>query len=361
MSSHVRVDVCIVNYFGAADVRRSVEALGDWGEGRLWLVDNSVDAKEEQALRALASGHSRIDLLVPGENLGFGRGCNLAFVRSDAEFFLLLNPDALVSAGDLHRLAEALRADPHLAAVSPRIFWNLQRSFLLPAAFPQSPLACTALSLASRAGRLTRTVAQGYLARQRELMCGNATFAVDFLAGAVMLLRRSAVERAGGLFDPAYFMFYEDSDLSLRLRRAGHGLAMVPSASAVHEYRHKASKGPLMAQARDVYFRKQFPRFHALTRGLRRIDALARPVPLAKWFEVLPRPARSADELREQTGDAGVIAFSPSPLMMPAIFRPAGAPAASFSQDDWQLLEPGGYAALLQAPEGPRRVFFEKA
>lgn len=362
MSSPARVDVCIVNYFSAADVRRSIQALDDWGDGRLWLVDNSVDAHEEQALRKVAAQRPRVELLVPGENLGFGRGCNLAFERSDAEFFLLLNPDALIGAQDLQRLVAAMQADPRLGAVSPRIFWNLARSFLLPAAFPQSPLATLGLSLASRNGTITRLAAQGYLRRQRDRMCGDATFGVDFLAGAVMLLRRSAVQQAGGLFDPAYFMFYEDSDLSLRLRRAGHLLAMVPSASAVHEYRHKASKGPLMAQARDVYFRKQFARFHALTRGLRRVDALARPVPLARWFEVLPRPLANAGEFREQTNHAGVIAFSPSPLMMPAIFRPRGAASASFSDADWELLEPGGYAALLACANGtPKRIFFEKA
>ena len=351
MSSPARVDICIVNYFSADDVRRCVETLGSWDRGRVWLVENSVDEREYEALRQIAASRPCTELLVPGENLGFGRGCNLAFERSDAEYFLLLNPDALIGARDLHVLLDAMQRDARIAAASPAMYWNLERSFLLPSAFPQTPAVALALNLAPRSRGLTRWAASRYLARQHELAEG--TFDVGFLTGAVMLLRRSAVQAAGGLFDPEYFMFYEDSDLSLRLRAAGHRLAVVGAARAVHEYRHKASKGPLMAQAREVYFRKRFAAFHRATRGLRRIDALARAVPLDRWFEVLPQPCADLESFRSQTRDATVLAFSPSPLMMPAIFRPDGFAPTTFSPADWALLEPAGYAALLHRPGGP--------
>jgi hypothetical protein len=275
---------------------------------------------------------------------------------------MLLNPDAVTRAADLQQLETALNQDARLAAISPKTWWNLERSFLLPTPFAQTPWRSIATNLAWRSGALTKGVAQRYLAHESALADRSGVFEVDFLAGAALMLRRSAVERAGGLFDPAYFMFYEDTDLSLRLRRAGWRLAMTNDAAAVHEYRHKASKGPLMAQARDVYFRKRHPLFYRLTGGLTRVDALARPIPFERWFEVLPAPCATGDDFRSQAGDDAVLAVSPSPIMIPAIFRPSSHTATSWSQSEWDLLEPARYTALLQQPGGPARwIFFERA
>jgi GT2 family glycosyltransferase len=347
MASPAHVDVCIVNYFGAADVERAVADLGTLPSGRMWLVDNSADPAQLAQLRALAVERPDVEVLAPHSNLGYGRGCNLVFEQSRAEFLLLLNPDASITAPDVQVLVDSLFADPQLAAVSPRTYWSPRRDFLLPGGFPQTPVVLVLLSLATRAGALTRSVAAGYIRRQREAMAGAAPFTVDFVTGAVLLLRRSAVLAAGGLFDPTYFMFFEDSDLSLRLRRHGWKLAIAPAAEAVHEYRHKAYKGPMMSTSRDAYFRKNFPWFAP---WLGCVDAVARRTAPAP-------PCRSRTDLERLAGGAGVVAFSPSPVLMPAVFRPAGVEPAGLSQADWELLEPATYTAVLA--DG-RWIVFEK-
>jgi GT2 family glycosyltransferase len=58
---------------------------------------------------------------------------------------------------------------------------------------------------------------------------------VGFASGAALVARREAWDGAGG-FDPEYFMYGEDLDLSLRLRLAGWGVGVVPSARADHDY-----------------------------------------------------------------------------------------------------------------------------
>jgi GT2 family glycosyltransferase len=362
MSSPPRVDVAIVNYFSAADVQRCLEVLGEWPHGTVWIVDNSHDAAELSALRQCSQERPWVSLIDAEGNLGFGRGSNLAFERSSAPLFLLLNPDARVAAQDLSRLAQAMQEDPRLGAVSPRIYWNEARTFLLPQAFPQTPSVALAQALAPRSRPLTQWIAARYLHTQQRRMASPAPFDVPFLAGAVMMLRRQAVVDAGGLFDPAYFMFYEDSDLSLRLRHAGRRLAIVPAAAAVHEYRHKSFKAGLMAESRSRYYATRYPFFHSLSQGLALVDGLSRPVPLKRWFEVVPAPCRTSDDLRSQTGAAGVVAVSPSPLMMPAVFRPLGQTACSFNAQEWALLEPGGYVALMQADGAapPRWIHFER-
>ena len=311
-----------------------------------------------------AAGQACVRLLAPGANLGFGRACNLAFAESGAEFILLLNPDARICADDLLLLARTLEEQPQLAGVSPKIYWNEQRSFVLPAAFAQTPWYHVAQALATRSRRLAQWAARRGVLRTMRKMAGSKFFQVDFVAGSVLLLRRSAVLQAGGLFDPDYFMFYEDSDLSLRLRRAGYKLAIVPGAAAEHEYRHKAFKAELMTQSQQHYFSKQYPLFYRWSGKLSRVPRLAGSVDLNAWFKVLTQPVSSAEEFTHQTGAAGVLAFSPTMLLMPAIFRPSVAQARPFDEDEWGLLEPGPYTALLVGPDSSMAlswVYFLKA
>ncbi|MCX7246456.1 MAG: glycosyltransferase [Burkholderiales bacterium] len=367
MSRH-SIDVVIVNYRGAADTLQALARLADWPYGTLWLVDNSAHepdmAAQTAALQQATADHPCVRLLAPGANLGFGCACNLAFAQSSADYLLLLNPDARISTEDVLRLAQTMQDRPRLAGVSPKIYWNEQRSFALPAAFAQTPWYYVAQALATRSRRLAQWAARRGLLRTMRQMAGSEIFGVDFVAGSVLLLRRSAVLQAGGLFDPDYFMFFEDSDLSLRLRRAGYELAIVPDATAEHEYRHKAFKAGLMEQSQQHYFNKQYPLFYRWSGKLSRVPQLAGAVDLNAWFKVLAQPVNSPEEFARQTGGAGVLAFSPTMLLMPAIFRPSVEQARPFDAQEWGLLEPGPYTALLVDPDSstsPTWVYFRKA
>ena len=362
------VDIIIVNYRGAADTLQALARLAEWPHGTLWLVDNSAHepdmAEEAAALLQAGIDHPCVRLLTPGANLGFGCACNLAFAQSSADYVLLLNPDARISTEDVLLLEQSMESRPKLAGVSPKIYWNEQHTFVLPAAFAQTPWYYVAQALATRSRRVAQWAARRGLLRAMRQMAGSKVFEVDFVAGSVLLLRRSAVLQAGGLFDPDYFMFYEDSDLSLRLRRARYELAIVPSATAEHEYRHKAFKAGLMSQSQQHYFNKQYPLFFRWSGRLSRVPRLAGSMDLNAWFKVLAQPVSSAEEFAHQTGAAGVLAFSPTMLLMPAIFRPSMAQVRPFDENEWGLLEPGPYTALLVDPESstsPTWVYFRKA
>jgi len=355
------IDIAVVNYRGAHETLAAVAALGRWPHGTVWVVDNSADAAEAERLRLGLAAWPHARLLVAADNLGFGRGCNLAFAQSAADYFFLLNPDARIAAADILAMAATLDADPRIAAASPRIFWNEEHSFLLPCAQPQTLRELLASTLASRLPALARRRAARHLEQTRRQLQGGAPQEVAFLAGAALLLRRSALLRAGGLFDPGYFMFFEDSELSVRLRRAGFRLALLPAASAVHGYRHQQFKAALMAQSRRRYFGQLHPGLGASLRWLDRIDAMARPLAPEPWFDRLGPPLQGAAAFGQAAQGAGVLALSPSLLMVPAMLRNPAARHTGFSDAEWALLEPGGYVALLDGPGTARWVYFEKA
>ena len=94
------VDIAIVNFRCVADTLEALARLAHWPHGTIWLVDNSAHepamAAQTAALRLACGAMPGVVYIEPGDNLGFGRACNLAFAKSNAEFFLLLNPDARI-------------------------------------------------------------------------------------------------------------------------------------------------------------------------------------------------------------------------------------------------------------------------
>jgi hypothetical protein len=119
-----------------------------------------------------------------------------------------------------------------------------------------------------------------------------------------------------------------------------------------------------MEQSQQHYFNKQYPLFYRWSGQLSRVPQLAGSMDLKAWFKVLAQPVSSAEEFARQTGAAGVLAFSPTMLLMPAIFRPSMAQTRPFDAAEWGLLEPGPYTALLVDPASAQAttwVYFRKA
>jgi GT2 family glycosyltransferase len=362
----------VVNYRCAADTLVAVASLRDQtAVCHIHVVDNSQDAQESDRLRAGLPAD--VALTAPPRNLGFGAACNLAFeTTTDTNYVLLLNPDARLLPGALDTLIAALDADRRLAAIAPATWWDEGRRFLLPTLLPETAGRWLRQALALRwpigFGRRT---ANEWLAWQRRLHAGAAPAAVEFLSGAVLLLRRAAAIAAGGLFDPRYFMFYEDADLSRRLRAAGFGLALLPTAQAVHHWRNRQDKGPLMAQSAELYTLRHHPGLAALSR----LCGWSAAAPFA-WLAGDPARrsgrwgiARLSDEridgpesLAAALGGRGILALSPTPLGYPALFRPAGARGIVPDDTLWEALDAGRYCVLgdgadawLAFDKAPRR------
>jgi len=253
-----RISVILVNYFTAADIHHAVRSVLDQGlPCEIIVVDNSVDEKEGQTLKAGLPG--TVQVLTNPTNTGFARACNQAYEQSSGEAILLLNPDAFLLPGALAALCTALGApgtDLNLGAVGPRVFWDADQQFMLPpSTFPSRADFCwRGLSPHSRLLRGWRT--RHFRAWAWRYWQSARPVPVDALSGGHVLLRRSALEAAGGLFDERFFMYWEDSDLMQRLRHAGYKLQMIPAARAVHAYTHSPRKSHLLGEGWPSYFAK---------------------------------------------------------------------------------------------------------
>lgn len=182
-------------------------------------------------------------------NRGFGAGCNLGVARTSGERVLLLNPDAAVTPGAIAALQAALAADRRLGAVGPLIRNPDGTPELSWGADPD--LVSEWRRAREQHGRSPRPAPPQALSR------------VDWVSGACMLIRREAWAAVGG-FDEDFFLYFEDCDLCLRLRRAGWGVAIAPDAEVNHV--RGASAGRVEGQVKQWY-RESQDRYYAKHRS----------------------------------------------------------------------------------------------
>ena len=121
------ITAIIVGYNSKDSIERAIQSvfdsrgLGEVGEQiEMIVVDNASSDGTADLVRSRFLG---VRLIEPGENLGFGRACNLAAERSESDYVLLLNPDAWLDPDCVARLREAMEADEKLAWASPRLYY----------------------------------------------------------------------------------------------------------------------------------------------------------------------------------------------------------------------------------------------
>ncbi len=218
------VSVVVVNWNGPellADCFASVWAsigFDDDARSRIELlcVDNA--STDDSAVR-IGAEHPGVKLLKRDVN-NYAAANNDGVAAAQADAVLLLNSDARVDADCIRTLLDALHADATLAAVGPKVV------------FPDGRVNSTGIEQRSDLYWIDRDegVADAALAADRRAGNPQDVFGIS---GCCVLFRKSAWSAVGGQ-DTAFHMYYEDVDLSLRLKAAGHGLRYVPEARVVH-------------------------------------------------------------------------------------------------------------------------------
>ena len=231
----------LVHYHGADLAARAVAALeADLAaaglRAELLLVDNGSDEDERAALHRLP-----IRYLDAGDNLGYAGGINLGVRSTAAELLVLMNPDVLVLPGCLPTLLAEL--DSGAAAAGPRFYWDRGRRFLLPPTEETSRRAELLARLAEHGDRCAALARRRWRRRARRFWSRDRPFPTPALSGALLAVRRDALDRVGP-FDECYRLYFEESDWLLRLRRAGLVSRHVPAAGAVHLFNQSAAGEP---------------------------------------------------------------------------------------------------------------------
>jgi N-acetylglucosaminyl-diphospho-decaprenol L-rhamnosyltransferase len=205
----------------------SLEAQTVRDDMEIVVVDNA-SSDETQAL--LTRRYPDVERVTSPQNLGFAGGAALGTQGFTGEYLVFLNNDATFAPDAIEVMRAAMSATDasDVSAVTAKILLD-------------RPGDDADVSLVNSTGNVVTLQGTGM---DRDWLCPEGAESRDpdvfgFSGGAAML-RRAALEEVGG-FDPSLFLYYEDTDLSWRMRAAGWQVRYVPEAVARH--RHAASSG----------------------------------------------------------------------------------------------------------------------
>lgn len=215
------------------------------------VVDNH---SSDGSVEMVQSRFPQAVLIACGRNLGFSGGNNLGIRQARGENILLLNPDTEVLPGALDHLLHFLDSEPQAGAAGSRLL-NSDRTLQLSC----SPTPTLVREFA-RLFHLPGIRPDGYYAMQDWDLTQPRS--VDVLLGACILIRRGVLDQIG-LLDEEYFMYSEETDLCLRVQRAGWKLYWVPQAEIIHHGGQSARQAPKemfyhLYRSKVLFFRKHY-------------------------------------------------------------------------------------------------------
>ncbi len=298
------LSVAVVSYNTQGLLRACLASLAARqaeGEATLEIIvaDNGSTDGSLDMVRAEFPGARVIET---GGNIGFGRANNLALADARGRCFCLLNSDAEALPGALRKTLAFLDAHPDVGLAGGQLLWpdgRPQTSWghdptLAGVWEEQTFLGAVRARIAPGPGRTAPTPSPspasgiGEPEKTPEKTTGASPRDVDQISGAYMVLRREAWRQVGG-FDPAYFMYNEDVDLNVRLRRAGWRVVFLPDvfirhhlgASSRADWQTRARMVSAYNESRFLYF----TRFHGPKAGrrLRAYCLLGAAIRLTGW------------------------------------------------------------------------------
>ena len=215
---------------------------GELGETRVVVIDNGPAQAHGEVARAVAAwpaAAGAIEVLAGHGNVGYGRANNLALERVRSDFHLIMNPDVELDPAALREALAAAREHPEVGLLAPAVYGDDGEPQYLCKRYPSVwVLFLRGFAPAALRRRFARAI-DDY--EMRDVIADRFVPSVPLASGCFMLARTALLARVGG-FDPRFFMYFEDYDLSLRVGREAQ-VAYVPQARIVHHGGEASRKG----------------------------------------------------------------------------------------------------------------------
>ncbi len=233
-----KVFIIILNYNNPEDVRECLKSLShnDYPNYQVVIIDNG--AKKKVSISDLKFPKP-LKIIYSQENLGFAGGNNIGIkyaLEKQADYVLLLNDDTIVDSGFLTELVKAGERNKDFGLLGPKICYFDDKDRIW-----------------SAGGKLNWLYTKGILRGWNQIDQGQYDSPeiqeTAHLTGCCLLVKRKVVEKIG-LMPEEYFLYYEDTDWSLRAKKAGFKCVFVPRAKIWH----KISRSAIAGSKRYIYY-----------------------------------------------------------------------------------------------------------
>jgi GT2 family glycosyltransferase len=259
------VTFVIINYNTAALTTACIQSIYQYTKEidfEIILVDN---ASPERSVASITTFYPEIQFFQSKGNIGFGRANNLAIDQSKGKYLFLLNSDTLLISDAaqtfFHYMEDA--SNLSVACCGGALIHQDGKAQVSYGNFPTIFEAFSSLGpLLLYPTFFKRHVSSGVFNYSPEVR------SVDYICGADMFIRKSVLDQIG-TFDPEFFLYFEEVDLSLRMQIAGFKSVLLPQVKIIHleggsqadSSHHNPVKALEFAKSRQLYFKKHHSSF----------------------------------------------------------------------------------------------------
>lgn len=216
----ITLSIITINYNGLADTCALIETIpfNDYSL-EVIVVDN---ASSEDEATLIEQRYPQVKVIRSKENLGFAGGNNLGIKDALGKYLFFINNDTILKpqTSDLKHLIERLESDTKIGMVCPKIRF----------AWDSCPIQFAGYTPLSRITLRNKAIGYG----EEDLGQYDNAHSTPYAHGAAMMVKREAIERAG-LMPECYFLYYEELDWSMMIRRAGYEIWYEPTCTIYHK------------------------------------------------------------------------------------------------------------------------------
>ncbi len=255
MDKKIKVSVIYVYYNTPQDLTRSVTSLLDNSQGvalEIIIVDNNSPKKIPSSLER----RKGVRIIKAKKNAGFGAGCNIGAKAARGVYLLFLNPDTLVYQDAIHEMLKTLK-NTKVGIVGPKMV--SEKGSTLPTistflTFPKLLVVYSFLNTIFKYNPVSKRFWLLSADRDKEQR-------VDVLSGACLMLKKTVFEKIDG-FDERFFMYFEEHDLCIKVKKAGLKAIYNPKAKITHligrSLNDKRKIKKYFQESRFLYSKKHF-------------------------------------------------------------------------------------------------------
>lgn len=213
------LSIITVNYNGLADTCALLDTIPFDGSLSLEVivVDN---ASSNDEATVIAHRYPRVQVIRSQQNLGFAGGNNLGIRQAHGSYLYLVNNDTVFSPFQVAPLISRLKSSPAIGVVCPKIRF----------AWANNPIQFTGYTRLSPVTLRNHSIGYG----EDDHGQHDTARLTPYAHGAAMMLKREVIDRAG-LMPECYFLYYEELDWSMLIRRAGYEIWYEPLATIYHK------------------------------------------------------------------------------------------------------------------------------
>ena len=253
MHQEYRLSVITVNYNGLHDTCALLDHLAfNPADTEVIVVDNGSANNEADVI---TSKYPDVRCIRSKKNLGFAGGNNLGIKHAVGKYLFFVNNDTEVSMNDIDMLIKRIDTSEHIGIVCPKIrFFYGDRHIQYAGFTPMSRITCRNRGI----GYDEADIGQYDTPRQ-----------TAFAHGAAMMARRDTVNKVG-LIPECYFLYYEEMDWSMMMKRNGYQIWYEPSATVYHkESQSTGANSPLktyyLTRNRLLFIKRNSEHFRLLS------------------------------------------------------------------------------------------------